>query len=283
MRGSGIEQRVLLGDQPQPGRDVLPRLVPKTGQTYGGEYRYARRPARTAACSSRSSSTTATSQETASQSATPAARSYRPRRQHQPGACRAGSADRRRELLHEHPQQTLPAEPVDLSQRSRSFDRRDLSGTLGRYRLGATAAAAATICYGATAINGSGRVPQVDLATADRPIGRSRVYFGASGEMAYLIARSDDIDVPDANHGLWRFDAPPDPRAAQPLPFLRSPRRRRGACTRLDGEPGRANRRARCRRPINRQLLRLPARRRRAGFSRGSDSRRTATPSGSST
>ena len=35
-----VQQRLLLGDQPQPGHDAAPRLVHATGQGYGGEYRY---------------------------------------------------------------------------------------------------------------------------------------------------------------------------------------------------------------------------------------------------
>ena len=60
----------------------------------------------------------------------------------------------------------------------------------------------------------------VRFTAPDRPIGRSRVYVGVTGEAIQIISQ-DDIRFPSTDHSLWRFDALPTIRA--PLsnwPFL---------------------------------------------------------------
>jgi len=115
-------------------------------------------------------------------------------------------------------QQKYEQNVYDFSNRSRNFAV-NLSGMLARrVRLGMTVQQQ-DIYYGTTATR-QGRAPQVDLSYTDRPIGRSRVYLGASGQIAYLI-RQDNIALPEYNHSLMRFDASPRIRLPlSTLPFL---------------------------------------------------------------
>jgi LPS-assembly protein len=65
-----------------------------------------------------------------------------------------------------------------------------------------------------------GRAPQVTVSAAEKPIGRSRVYFGVGGEVANLI-QQDNVDDPTTNRGLWRFDGAPTFRVPlSKLPYL---------------------------------------------------------------
>jgi LPS-assembly protein len=65
-----------------------------------------------------------------------------------------------------------------------------------------------------------GRAPQVTVSAAEKPIGRSRLYFGVGGEVANLI-QQDNVDDPTTNRGLWRFDTAPTFRfPLSKLPYL---------------------------------------------------------------
>ena len=65
-----------------------------------------------------------------------------------------------------------------------------------------------------------GRLPHLRLDAAEKPIGRSRAYFGLNGEWANLISQ-DDLDDPATNHSLMRFDAFPTIRfPLSKLPWL---------------------------------------------------------------
>jgi LPS-assembly protein len=66
----------------------------------------------------------------------------------------------------------------------------------------------------------TGRRPSVNLALADKPIGRSRVYFGASGEFGRIV-NEPDLDDPTQDLSLWRADGGPAVRwALSTLPYL---------------------------------------------------------------
>jgi LPS-assembly protein len=106
----------------------------------------------------------------------------------------------------------------DFSQRERYFGG-TLSGGLGRLRLSATVEQRDFFRSDGTAIR-QGRLPQVNLSIGQTPIGRSRIYVGASGDVGYFV-RNDDLDDPTQNHNLWRVDASPSLRAPiGSLPFL---------------------------------------------------------------
>ena len=102
-----------------------------------------------------------------------------------------------------------------------------LNGNLGRYRLSANVEQRDAF-FEEPQTDGTieflarrqGRMPQVNFAATERPIGRSRLYFGLNGEMANLLSQ-DDLDDPTTDHSLWRFDAFPTLRfPLSKLPWL---------------------------------------------------------------
>ena len=104
------------------------------------------------------------------------------------------------------------------SQRDRSF-RATVTGSVGRLRLTATAEQR-DIFYGTEPGQRTGRAPSLNLALTDKPITGTRIYYGASGELAYLM-RQNDISNPATDASLWRVDANPFIRAPiSSLPFL---------------------------------------------------------------
>ncbi|HYN08434.1 MAG TPA: putative LPS assembly protein LptD [Vicinamibacterales bacterium] len=90
-----------------------------------------------------------------------------------------------------------------------------LNGNLGRYRVSSNVELRdafledprqdGTIDFRAYR---QGRLPSVNISASEKPIGRSRLYFGVNGEMANLVSQ-EDLDNPATNHSLWRFDASP--------------------------------------------------------------------------
>ena len=118
-------------------------------------------------------------------------------------------------------QQTYEQNLYDLSQRSRDFDI-SLFGNVGRYRFETIARQndVFDVRNNLEVINRRGETPLVRVTAQDRPIGRSRVYFGAIADATRFV-RHNDISNPDNYLGLWRVDALPTIRA--PLsnwPFL---------------------------------------------------------------
>jgi LPS-assembly protein len=104
----------------------------------------------------------------------------------------------------------------DYSNRSRGFGV-GVYGTIAKwYRLSVRADQQDYYSGRATASR-QGRAPQVDLSVVDRPLGQSRIYFGANAQVAYLI-QQPDITVPASNQSLLRFDA--TPRVRVPLSSL---------------------------------------------------------------
>src|SRR5690606_8357856 len=104
------------------------------------------------------------------------------------------------------------------SQRQRAM-RVSVSGTIGRLRIAALADQQ-DFFYGTQAGNRTGRLPSVNISMSERPIAGSRIYYGASGEAAYLL-RQNDLSKPETNTSLWRFDGGPSIRAPlSSLPWL---------------------------------------------------------------
>jgi LPS-assembly protein len=94
-----------------------------------------------------------------------------------------------------------------------------VSGNVGRYRLNGTVDRN-------DFFNGNnpgvryGRAPAVDFAMGDKPIGKTKIYFGASGNMSYFI-HQDDLEDPTTDHSLARFDGGSSLRAPlSSLPYL---------------------------------------------------------------
>jgi LPS-assembly protein len=106
-------------------------------------------------------------------------------------------------------QQLYQQNVLDLSRGQRTISA-TLTGNRGRYRLSADAARADVFTGAATAQRG-GYAPRLALSMAEAPIGRSPVYFGASGESAYIVNQGNIADA-STNRSLWRFDATPTVR-----------------------------------------------------------------------
>jgi LPS-assembly protein len=106
----------------------------------------------------------------------------------------------------------------DYSQRTRSFSAA-LSGSLGRFRIGALVDQQ-DLFYGTQSGQRIGHAPTLTIGMGDKPIGKTKIYFGASGEAAYVV-RQNDLADPTTNRSLWRFDASPTIRAPlSTLPYL---------------------------------------------------------------
>lgn len=104
------------------------------------------------------------------------------------------------------------------SQRSSSLAM-SVSGNLGRYRISSTVDRN-DYFEGTNPGARTGRAPSVDVSMSDRAIGRTKIYFGASGNTSFFV-RQDDLEDPTTNHSLWRFDGGPSIRAPlSSLPYL---------------------------------------------------------------
>ncbi|MEO8483053.1 MAG: putative LPS assembly protein LptD [Acidobacteriota bacterium] len=93
------------------------------------------------------------------------------------------------------------------------------SGNVGRFRLSATVDRN-DYFNGTTPGSRTGKAPSVDVSMSDRAIGKTKIYFGASGNTSYFV-RQNDLQDPTTNRSLWRFDGGPSIRAPlSSLPFL---------------------------------------------------------------
>lgn len=105
------------------------------------------------------------------------------------------------------------------SQRTRAF-RAQVNGNIGRRLRLAGTMEQRDFFYGTQEGQRTGRAPSVSLTLSDTPIGSSRIYYGASGEVANLL-RQNDLSNPDTDTSLWRFDGGPSIRAPlSSLPYL---------------------------------------------------------------
>jgi hypothetical protein len=108
----------------------------------------------------------------------------------------------------------------DSSQRSRRFGG-NLTGNWREYVLSATLDRNDIFFTGAnsTSIVTNGNLPRVTFARGERPIGRSKVYFGANTEYVTLLRSSEVNDVRTTDQGLTRLDVNPVVR----IPFTKWP------------------------------------------------------------
>jgi len=93
-----------------------------------------------------------------------------------------------------------------------------VSGAVGQYLISA-AVDRNDVFYTATSLASYGSLPRVNITRPERPIGRSRVYFGVNGEYVTLIRSVTQDDVRTQDQGLTRLDVTPTVR----LPFNRWP------------------------------------------------------------
>jgi hypothetical protein len=114
--------------------------------------------------------------------------------------------------------QQLYQDIIDASRRDREFAA-NLSGRVNRYRIDAKFQQVDRFS-GTSQATRFGSRPSALVTMTDMPIGRSRVYVGARGQVEYLL-RQDDIEDPATDRSLWRFDGGPALRAPlSTLPFL---------------------------------------------------------------
>ncbi len=115
-------------------------------------------------------------------------------------------------------QQLYQQDIMDISQRTRTVNA-TLSGAVQRLQINATFQ---QNDYYNTLSSASrrGYLPRATLGITQKRLGTSRVYFGAGGEVAYLV-RQDDTNDPLTDHSLWRLDGGPQVRVPlSTLPFL---------------------------------------------------------------
>jgi hypothetical protein len=144
----------------------------------------------------------------------------------------------------------------DYSQRQRDFSA-TLTGNFGRYQL-TSMLEQRDFFFGENTATRQGKLPAVTVNMSPKPIGSSPVYFGASGDVSYLL-RHDNIDDPTTDHSLLRMDVSPNIRVPlSKLPFLNVTASARWRFTRwqesLDPLSG-----AQVAVPLNRQLIDLGA------------------------
>jgi lipopolysaccharide assembly outer membrane protein LptD (OstA) len=117
-------------------------------------------------------------------------------------------------------QQLYQQDIMDISQRTRTVSA-TVSGVIQRFQINATFQQ--NDVYSNTSIETASRrgyAPKGTVTFAQKRLGKSRVYFGAAGELAYL-ERKDNLNDPRTDHSLWRVDGAPQVRVPlSTLPFL---------------------------------------------------------------
>jgi LPS-assembly protein len=193
----------------------------KTGQGFGAEYRYVESPG------SNGTATYSVIDEhevtAANGNVTPARRSFNIRgqaNQELPHRFRLISTV---DYFNDATTQQLYQQNIeDISQRTRSV-MATVSGNVQRLQLSGSFQQNDVYNSGFNSLSNAARrgyMPRVSVGYAQKPIGHSRVYFGAAGEVAYL-SRQDNLEDPTTNHSLWRFDGAPQVRwPISTLPFL---------------------------------------------------------------
>jgi LPS-assembly protein len=112
-------------------------------------------------------------------------------------------------------QQRYEQNIVQASNRTRNIGA-NLSGNWREYVLSATFDKA-DVFYGDSSVTSLGGLPRVNFSRGERPIGRSKVYFGVNGEYLTSIYRNESGGEVVADRGLTRVDVNPVVR----FPFTR--------------------------------------------------------------
>ncbi|MEO8070052.1 MAG: putative LPS assembly protein LptD [Acidobacteriota bacterium] len=103
----------------------------------------------------------------------------------------------------------------DFSRRDRSFSAQ-LTGGAGRYQFSSSASQTDSFS-GLTSAVRTGQFPALRVSMGDKAIGRSRIYFGMSGD-ALRNVRVDNINDPLTDRSLWRVDG--GPKISSPISTL---------------------------------------------------------------
>jgi LPS-assembly protein len=108
-------------------------------------------------------------------------------------------------------QQIYQQNVIDASQRTRSINA-SLTGSSRRRRYSFAVTFDQTDVYNSlTTASRRGYGPRANVSMGQKPLGKSRIYFGANAEAAYVVSQ-DNLDEPSTNHSLLRFDASPTVR-----------------------------------------------------------------------
>jgi dihydrofolate synthase/folylpolyglutamate synthase len=199
----------------------------KAGHQVGGEYRYVLAPGSQGNVTTRFTNEKEIESTVPGGSSTPAQRSFHVTgdvAQQMPLNLRArATAD----FFSNINTQQLYQQDIYRATQSRRRFGGNVSGAWGSYVLSATLDRVDTFGAddsGATSYYTNGSLPRINLSRGERPIGSSRIYFGANGEYVTLLssstrirAGSDDVRLEDK--GLSRFDVAPVVR----IPFTRWP------------------------------------------------------------
>ncbi len=191
----------------------------KTGQGFGTEYRYVASPGSQGRMNFTMQNLRELSADGSVSETAGTTRSFRidgDLNQALPGGFRMlGSANYVTDVKSLQSHQNINA----YSNRQSGF-RAQITGNIGRRLRLATTIEQTDTFWGLQRGQRYGRAPAVNLSLSDTPIGRSRIYYGASGEVVNII-RQNDVSDPRTNVGLWRFDGGPSIRAPlSSLPYL---------------------------------------------------------------
>jgi LPS-assembly protein len=114
-------------------------------------------------------------------------------------------------------QQRYQQDVFQATTRQRNFDA-SLSGNWAEYVLSARTERR-DYFDNADTLTRTGSLPRINISRGERPIGGSKVYFGATGEYANIIRSTRREDVTLVDQGLTRLDFSPTVR----VPFTRWP------------------------------------------------------------
>ncbi len=192
----------------------------KTGQGYGGEYRYMLAPG-----SSGSSRVYLVNEHEATYTnaagapaTTPAKKSYNitgSGSQRLPAGLQArGNVDYFSSITT---QQRYQQNVYQATNRNRRFGG-NLTGNWGAYSLSATADRNDTF-YGEDTIITNGSLPRISFNRGERPIAGAPLYFGVTSEFASILRSTTVGDVRQSDQGLTRMDVNPTLR----IPFTKWP------------------------------------------------------------
>jgi LPS-assembly protein len=95
-------------------------------------------------------------------------------------------------------------EDINTSSNGRRTFNVSLSGGLRRYRFSAIIDQGDYFYGPQYPAQRSGTTPILNFTAGQKPIGKTRIYFGANGQAAYLV-NQPDVSKPE-NSNLWRFD-----------------------------------------------------------------------------
>ena len=192
----------------------------KTGQGYGGEYRYISAPGSSGNARvyviNEHEATYATADGTPG--TTPAKKSYQisgSTSQRLPAGLQArGNVDYFSSITTQQRYQQNIYQATNSNRRIGG----NLTGNWGAYSLSATADRNDTF-YGEDTIVTNGSLPRVSFNRGERPIGRAPLYFGVTSEFASILRSTTVNDAKQSDQGLSRLDVMPSLR----IPFTRWP------------------------------------------------------------